>query len=142
MPRTRDSYDRSFTCPIAFAAHSLPFWCDPRVLLAVLVALRTVRYGSLVMVLAAGVLACRNGFHVGWVAAGAVPAQVIQLQPFWDFLIVGVFPHEPVCHSLWMAWSPSVLPIPIWGFGAGPFPAFRVWDFADFPLHAPILARI
>jgi len=44
------------------------------------------------MVLAFGVFAGSDDFEVGWVAAGAVSTEVVELHPFGDFLVVFVLP--------------------------------------------------
>jgi hypothetical protein len=83
------------------------------------------------MILPERVLAASNWFEMGRVAAGAIAAQVIELQSLRDLLVIVVLPHEAVRHALWMPWSPAVLAVSVRGLRPGPVPAegLRVPDY-------------
>lgn len=97
------------------------------------------------MVLALGVFAGSDDFEMGWIAAGTVSAEVVELHTFGDFLVVFVLPEDSVDYSVWLAWSLAVFAVSVGGFGAGPYPAFVLdadfaFDSGEFAgVHSPVL---
>ena len=101
-------------------------------------AFGAVRGSSVCVVLSLGVLACGHDFEVCWVAAGAVAAEVIELHPVWDWLVVVVFPQDPVDNSVAVAGADLVFAVAVGSLGALPDPA--VINVLDLTLDAGVLA--
>lgn len=88
------------------------------VFLVIGVSTGTMRFASLFVVLAFGVLAGCHDFHVFGVAADPISAKVVKLQAFWDLLVLVVLPYGAVDGFLSVAWASLPFSVPVGGLVA------------------------